>query len=128
MLKIGDKVTIKSRQWYEKEKDCRQIVEVPYQNGTKKLYFNFALSHFCGRTLEIDEVSREGWYKLREQQQDGTYLHVPFCWVDGMFEATGDLQEKIITLAEYNELMKYKAMYMDLYGNLKEIVKTFKLK
>lgn len=58
-LKVGDKVRIKSREWYEANKNERGIVNVPCS-------FIPTMARFCGQTFEIAEIFGERpSYKLK---------------------------------------------------------------
>lgn len=68
--KVGDKVRIKSRAWYEKWKDENGIVDVPYTFVEK-------MSMYCGKIMTIRSVF-SGFYL---QEDDGAYT-----WSSDMFE------------------------------------------
>lgn len=56
--KVGDKVKIKSRAWYEKWSDEYGIVTVSYT-------FTTFMKYYCGMTMTISEVTPSGNYKFK---------------------------------------------------------------
>lgn len=74
--KIGQKVRVKSLDWYHHNKD--RFGSVPI--GDKKPKFTYGMSKYCGLVLTIDDHSEyEGEYYMVED--DGVYT-----WTDEMFE------------------------------------------
>ena len=63
--KVGDKVKIKSREWYEKWKDSEGDVQVLYR-------FTEGMAKHCGRVLTVKGVnlgSRDWLFKLEEDEK-----------------------------------------------------------
>ena len=56
--KVGDKVKIKSREWYERWKDKIGSVNVPE-------HFILPMAAFCGEVLTVEEI-RTGCFKMKE--------------------------------------------------------------
>lgn len=78
--KIGQKVRVKSLDWYHHNKDNFGSVCV----GDKKPKFTYAMSKYCGQVLTVDDHSEyEGEYYMIED--DGVYT-----WTDEMFEGVVD--------------------------------------
>jgi hypothetical protein len=78
--KIGQKVRVKSIDWYHHNKDTFGGVCV----GDKKPKFTYGMSKYCGLVLTIDDHSEyEGEYYMIED--DGVYT-----WTDEMFEGVVD--------------------------------------
>lgn len=78
--KIGQKVRVKSLDWYHHNKDSFGSVPI----GDKKPKFTYAMSKYCGQVLTIDEQTEyEGEYYMIED--DGVYT-----WADEMFEGVVD--------------------------------------
>lgn len=74
--KVGDKVRIKSLDWYHHNKDGFGGVYI----GDKKPKFTYAMSKYCGQVLTVDgHFEYEGEYYMIED--DGV-----FTWTDEMFE------------------------------------------
>lgn len=74
--KIGQKVRVKSLDWYHLNKDSFGSVPI----GDKKPKFTYGMSKYCGLVLTIDDHSEyEGEYYMVED--DGVYT-----WTDEMFE------------------------------------------
>ena len=74
--KLGDRVRIKSLDWYHHNKDTFGSVCV----GDKKPKFTYGMSKYCGLVLTIvDHSEYEGEYYMIED--DGVYT-----WTDEMFE------------------------------------------
>lgn len=78
--KIGQKVRVKSLDWYHLNKDSFGSVPI----GDKKPKFTYGMSKYCGLVLTIDDHSEyEGEYYMVED--DGVYT-----WTDEMFEGVVD--------------------------------------
>lgn len=78
--KIGQKVRVKSLDWYHHNKDSFGGVPI----GDKKPKFTYGMSKYCGLVLTIDDHSEyEGEYYMVED--DGVYT-----WTDEMFEGVVD--------------------------------------
>ena len=58
--KVGDRVKIKSWEWYEKWKDGRGYVNVPE-------HFTPTMSEFCGKVLTVEE-SQHGLFRMKEDK------------------------------------------------------------
>lgn len=78
--KVGDKVKIKSREWYEKWKDRINYVNVPES-------FVPPMAEFCGKVLTVEEF-RFGRFKMKEDEHK---------WVFSleMFEEVCPVQEQL---------------------------------
>jgi len=78
--KIGDRVRVKSLDWYNNNKDRSHCVNI----GDKKPRFTYGMSKYCGQVLTVDDHSEyEGEYYMIED--DGVYT-----WTDEMFEGVVD--------------------------------------
>lgn len=77
--KVGDKVRIKSIDWYNKNKDAIGWIWFSHSSIT----FILDMSNFCGRTATIisEKQSLESFYKI---DIDGNH----WCWTDEMFDET----------------------------------------
>ena len=98
--KTGDKVKIKSYQWYNDNKDSNGDV-----HGCN-ITFNSAMSMYCGKEMTIEEVHEEGqFYYLYEDIE-------AYIWTDDMFEGIADVepQEKMVSLEKVEEWL-YKNFY-----------------
>ena len=70
MINVGDRVLIKSREWYDENKDRFGNVPVPHS-------FTAAMAQHCGRTLRVTDVLSPNTYEL----EGNSYL-----WSEEMFE------------------------------------------
>jgi hypothetical protein len=78
--KIGQKVRVKSLDWYNNNKGTSHCVNI----GDKKPCFTYGMSKYCGQVLTIDDHTEyEGEYYMIED--DGVYT-----WADEMFEGVVD--------------------------------------
>lgn len=77
--KVGDKVKIKSLEWYEKWSD-------EYGNVTVSYTFTTFMKDYCGRTMTISEVTPSGNYKFKG---------VGYCFSLDMFEEVYPMLEQI---------------------------------
>ena len=75
--KEGDKVLIKSIDWYNENKN--DIGEIDFKIDALHSTFIEAMSQFCGQILTIVSVSKEGTYHMKEDDEW-------FCWGDEMIE------------------------------------------
>lgn len=66
-LKVGDKVQIKSRRWYNKNKNEYYSVQLPVS-------FVSRMSDFCGKVVTISYIDE---YTLKfEEDSDKFYFHI----------------------------------------------------
>lgn len=77
--KIGNKVRVKSLDWYDNNKDSSYCVTI----GDKKPKFTYGMSKYCGLVLTVDDLSEYDEYYMIED--DGVYT-----WTDEMFEGVVD--------------------------------------
>ena len=99
--KVGDRVKVKSLDWYNFNKDDKGDVVCGRQ-----IFVN-EMSIYCGKTLTIERVSCGCFYGM---------VKVPFCWTDEMFEGLAD-EEQEIQIADGFE-------FRDENGN---VIKTSKI-
>jgi hypothetical protein len=76
--KVGDKVVVKSKAWYDKNKDEHGNVQMKFD------YFVDSMDELCGKTVTISQVADDHY--LIEEDADF------FLWYDDMFE---DPKQKI---------------------------------
>lgn len=69
--KVGDKVRVKSKEWYDKNKD---------RNGRVNINYSFVekMSNWCGKEVTIDAIY-DDIYKIKEDEN-------LYNWTDTMFE------------------------------------------
>lgn len=78
--KVGDRVKIKSREWYEKWKDESNYVNVPE-------HFVPPMAEFCGKVLTVEEF-RVGRFKMKEDERKWSFSLE-------MFEEVYPVQEQL---------------------------------
>lgn len=117
--KIGDKVKIKSLDWYNDNRDYYGNVECGFY------YFIEEMTKYCGETLTIGEIYRN-YYELQEDEN--------FIWTDDMFdsniETPDDVESK--TTSEQMVSLKMICEYLDkelytsydLLGNIQTVSKN----
>lgn len=89
--KVGDKVRIKSLDWYYSNSDCMGKVNCGDFN------FTTLQTNYCGKTLEILSVC-DGFYIMKS---------VGHLWTDEMIEGLADEpQERMVSLDKVCELLK----------------------
>jgi hypothetical protein len=71
--KEGDKVKVKSIEWYNTNRD--KYGEI----AGGDFYFTSRMSEFCGKIVTIDEIWVDNFYTIQEDDQT-------FEWTDNMFE------------------------------------------
>ena len=98
--KVGDKVKIKSLDWYNQNKD-----ENGFVHCGNRIFDNY-MSVFCGSVVTIcGEYSYDYGYDVREDMQCRT-------WTDDMFEGLADEpQEKMVSLEKAKEWLE-KTLYI----------------
>lgn len=108
--KVGDKVLIKSIDWYNKNKDIRGIV--------RKCGFVMKMAEYCGQIATIMSIV-DGHYDL--DIDNGI-----FYWTDEMFEENiKDMKTKEIVLPEGWEVDKIENGKVILKESKKELLKTW---
>ena len=117
--KVGDKVKIKSLDWYNANRDYNGNVECGFY------YFIEEMSKYCGKILTIGEVYRNE-YELQEGEN--------FIWTDEMFDSiienTDDVESK--TSSEQMVSLKMICEYLDkelytsydYFGNIQTVSKN----
>ena len=118
--KIGDRVRIKSLDWYNDNKDCDGNVECGFY------YFIEEMTKYCGKILTIGEINKYNIYILQEDEN--------FIWTDDMFDSiienTDDVESK--TSSEQMVSLKMICEYLDkelytsynLLGNIQTVSKN----
>jgi len=77
MYKVGDTVQIKSLEWYEKEKNENDFVDIPYK-------FIPPMSKFCGKKAKIikrDFNDTTQTYQISVDEETNSFI-----WTDKMFD------------------------------------------
>lgn len=117
--KVGDKVKIKSLDWYNDNRDYNGNVECGFY------YFIEEMTKYCGKILTIGEVYRNE-YELQEGEN--------FIWTDEMFDSiienTDDVESK--TSSEQMVSLKMICEYLDkelytsydYFGNIQTVSKN----
>lgn len=117
--KVGDKVKIKSLDWYNDNRDYNGNVECGFY------YFIEEMTKYCGKILTIGDVYRNE-YELQEGEN--------FIWTDEMFDSiienTDDVESK--TTSEQMVSLKMICEYLDkelytsydLLGNIQTVSKN----
>ena len=117
--KVGDKVKIKSLDWYNDNRDYYGNVECGFY------YFIEEMTKYCGKILTISRIHNNG-YDLQEDEN--------FAWTDDMFdsniETPDDVESK--TTSEQMVSLKMICEYLDkelytsydLLGNVQTVSKN----
>lgn len=87
--KVGDKVVVKSLEWYNDNKDCDGVVRVPCS-------FVREMSEYCGRVFTIRRVNLNSYY-LEE---------VDYTWSDEMFEGLAEEMYAYLKTKDVKDLPK----------------------
>lgn len=79
MLKVGDKVRVKSLDWYNKNKDSEGNVRVPWEVAGHNLGFEFTRYHseFCGEKCIVTRIIHGTMYCVNGES---------LAFVESMFE------------------------------------------
>ena len=81
--KIGQKVRIKSKEWYDKNKD---------ENGEIRkndIFFGKYYSEFCGLIMDINSL-KDGMYYLLTISKNGHFERAILC-CEGWFDPVSDI-------------------------------------
>ena len=71
--KVGDKVRIKSKDWYEKNRDYSGYIWL------QLAVFNYLMAKHCGEIATITEIWEDSIYNIDIDKYN-------FSWTDEMFE------------------------------------------
>lgn len=120
--KVGDKVKIKSLDWYNDNRDFYGNVECGVY------YFIEEMTKYCGKILTIGNIHKNG-YDLQEDEN--------FAWTDDMFDSiidiienTDDVESKTSSeqMVSLKMILEYldKELYTsyDLLGNIQTVSKN----
>ena len=102
--KVGDRVKIKSREWYEKWKNENNYVNVPES-------FVPPMAEFCGKVLTVEEF-RVGRFKMKEDERK-------WAFSPEMFEEVYPVQEQLSSIfpkIDLNSHYLYQSPY-DVKGS-----------
>lgn len=117
--KVGDKVKIKSLDWYNANRDYNGNVECGFY------YFIEEMTKYCGKILTIGDVYRNE-YELQEGEN--------FIWTDEMFDSiienpddvesktTSEQMVNLKMICEYLDKELYTSY--DLLGNIQTVSKN----
>lgn len=89
-FKIGDKVRVKSLEWYDSNKNAEGKV---YQDGISDIHFSEGMTFWCGKIVQIKKIYGDTY------TVDGSFCY----WQDWMLEDEAVTEEK-------QEVMKTKVM------------------
>ena len=117
--KIGDKVKIKSLDWYNANRDYNGNVECGFY------YFIEEMSKYCGKILTIGEIYRN-YYDLQEDEN--------FIWTDEMFDSIIENPDDVESKTSSEQMVSLKMIceYLDkelytsydLLGNIQTVSKN----
>lgn len=108
-FKVGDKVRVKSLEWYNENKNEEGLV-IDKMTGISGIYFNVRMSDFCGSILRIIEVDDDNCRY--------TMSGIVYYWQDWMLEDEAvteekqeqlnknDMETKVMTKKEALEFLK----------------------
>ena len=120
--KVGDKVKIKSLDWYNDNRDYDGNVECGFY------YFTEEMTKYCGKILTIGEIYRNDSYVLQEDED--------FEWTDDMFDSIienpDDVESKASSDSEKMVSLKMICEYLDkelytsydFFGNVQTVSKN----
>lgn len=77
-LKVGDKVRIKSKEWFDAQpKDSSGDVLIHSKSGW--IFFNKMMSEICGRLVTISTILHNGRFRISDNND-------PWQWTEEMFD------------------------------------------
>ena len=107
--KVGDKVRIKSLDWYNENKN--EVGNVPLIDNTNSKYnFTKIKLGFCGKVMTISSVNMYSYYMVEDNCE--------YFWTDEMIEGLVEEETKPKDMGEvsdgyhtFNELYEYRMLY-----------------
>ena len=115
--KVGDKVRVKSLDWYNTNKDEEGNVNL-IQSTDSRYNFIESMSCFCGKIVTISGSSFQGYYDMIED--NGEYF-----WTDDMLE--GLSKDKMVSLDKVCEYLKSLTYQEYPGGQLERIVDDYNI-
>lgn len=107
--KVGDRVIVKSLDWYNKNKNWEGVVRVPCS-------FTREMSEYCGQTFTIRCINLNSYY----------LQGVGYMWSDEMFEGLAEERHVFFKTKDVKDLPKDFAECAKIMGFNEDIfVKTF---
>lgn len=95
--KVGDKVRVKSLEWYNKNKN--EYGDIKYQDCQETqdaIYFIPLMTEYCGQIVTIDKIWEDYSYSIIEDNHK-------FYWTDDMFEGLVESNELNLNKVQNNE-------------------------
>lgn len=118
--KVGDKVKIKSLDWYNANKDYYGNVVCGFY------YFIEEMSKYCGKILTIGKIYRNDRYVLQEDEN--------FAWTNDMFDSNIENPDDVESKTSSEQMVSLKMIceYLDkelytsydLLGNIQTVSKN----
>ena len=97
--KIGDRVKIKSLDWYNENKNIFGKVWV--YDGQYQTAFDKDMSEWCGKIMTIDQIDDiSGWYRMRND----SWNRYTDEMIEGLVEEESDITPKFGEISEDNNL------------------------
>ena len=110
--KVGDRVRIKSLDWYKREKNPSGDIK------TGDTFFRDFMLRFCGSVVTIESVALVANLMCYRIKEDGGH----YCWVDEMIE--GIVEDTTIKIKDLRKFINQ----MEIEGLNDETVLTFETK
>ena len=117
--KVGDKVKIKSLDWYNANRDYNGNVECGFY------YFIEEMSKYCGKILTIGNIHKNG-YDLQEDED--------FEWTEDMFDSNIENPDDVESKTSSEQMVSLKMIceYLDkelytsydFFGNVQTVSKN----
>ena len=90
-FKVGDRVRIKSIDWYNENKDKKG--NVYFEGGKVKPCFSHCMSIYCGQIMTISDAIGQLYDMIEDDRR--------FCWVDEMIE--GLVEDEVDLIPKFGE-------------------------
>ena len=97
---VGDKVRIKSKEWYDENKDEDGNVNIPF-------LFNSEMSYYCGEITTITKIEKYSYYRI---YLDGEKWN----WSDEMFDE--NYKDILVILSDKFQIFSAKNGTIRFYG------------
>ena len=100
--KVGDKVRVKSLDWYNECKNEYGAVPFRVKGHSYPVFLSRLMSNLCGQLVTIDEVLKDGYY-IKEDNNNA-------FWIDDMFENDTTDINGVIANAVAGEMLAEKTI------------------
>ena len=115
-LRVGDKVMIKSLEWYDKNKDHEGIVRL------KENTFISAMSKYCNQVMTIEGERSRFDFILKEDPENWSWTEEMFDLIEPMLDS---IEEKRDYVCKNFDIIEFGGFYIIFDTNTKVAISDF---